>query len=176
MSNWNVMVLIAVFSTIGMLGCGNAQSPPPVSKSAPAGEFIVQSEPQGAMAVGDARRSVKDAEEVVLVGRIGGSAEPFVDGIAAFTLVDLKVPHCSAAEGCPTPWDYCCEQNQVKDNIATIKIVDAAGTPVPNDARELLGVKELTTVVVRGKAKRDANGNLALLADQVYVKERSPKE
>jgi hypothetical protein len=121
--------------------------------------------------VGDARDSVEDQQEVVLVGRIGGSAEPFVNGVAAFTIVDSKVAHCAPEEGCPTPWDYCCAQDQVKDNIAAVKVVDAQGKPVTQDARKLLGVKELNLVVVRGKAQRDADGNLALLADQVYLKE-----
>ena len=61
-----------------------------------------------------------EQDEVVLVGRIGGSEAPFVDGLAAFTIVDAKVPPCSAEEGCETPWDYCCEQDAVKDNIATL--------------------------------------------------------
>ncbi len=38
------------------------------------------------------------------------------------------------------------------------------------DARELLKVKELSTVVVKGKAKRDDAGNLTILASGVYVK------
>ena len=38
------------------------------------------------------------------------------------------------------------------------------------DARELLNVKELTTVVVTGKAQRDDAGNLTILATGVYVK------
>ena len=38
------------------------------------------------------------------------------------------------------------------------------------DARELLKVKELSTVVIKGKAKRDADGNLTVLANGVYVK------
>jgi hypothetical protein len=32
-------------------------------------------------------------------------------------------------------------------------------------------VKELNLVVVHGKAKRDAEGNLTVLADEIFVKE-----
>lgn len=170
MSKWNLGFLIAGALAGGVSGCSRENTTStarPTLNSA----YIASSEPQGAVAVGDARHSAKDEQEIVLVGRIGGSAAPFVDGVAAFTIVDSKVPHCTAEEGCPTPWDYCCEQDQVKDNIAVVKVVDAQGKPVSQDARALLGVKELSTVVVRGKAKRDADGNLALLADQVYVKE-----
>ena len=38
------------------------------------------------------------------------------------------------------------------------------------DARKLLDVKELSTVVVQGKAQRDDAGNLTVLATGVYVK------
>jgi hypothetical protein len=90
--------------------------------------------------------------------------------LAAFTIVDEKVPYCAPDEGCPTPWDYCCETDAVKDNIATIKIVNDAGKPVASDARELLNVKELSTVVVQGKAKRDDQGNLTVAATKVFVR------
>ena len=163
---WSLLIVGA----LGLVGC-SSQEGTPQSADSESNAYLTSSEPAGAMAVGEARESTKDDDEVVLVGRIGGSAEPFVDGIAAFTIVDLKVPHCSADEGCPTPWDYCCEQNQVKENIATVKVVDEQGKPVSKDARQLLGVEELATVVVHGQAQRDDEGNLAVLADQVFLKE-----
>lgn len=132
--------------------------------------YLVTSEPPGALPVGEARAQSEDGQEVTLVGLIGGSTKPFVDGLAAFTIVDPKVPYCAADEGCPTPWDYCCETAAVKENIATVKIVDEAGQPVAQSARELLPVKELSTVVVKGKAKRDELGNLTVAATQVFVR------
>ena len=133
-------------------------------------KFLASSEPANAIPVGDARQDVKDDEEVTVVGIIGGSTKPFVEGLAAFTIVDPKVPYCQPDEGCATPWDYCCTQDQVKDNIATVKFVDEAGKPVTGDARELLNVKELSTVVIQGKAKRDDQGNLSLLAQKIFVR------
>lgn len=90
--------------------------------------------------------------------------------MAAFTIVDLKIPYCAEDEGCPTPWDYCCTQNDVKDNIATIMLVDADGNPVSEDARKLLGVKELSVVVAQGKATRDDAGNLSIAATSVFIR------
>ncbi len=127
-------------------------------------------EPAGAVPVGDARETSEDGQEITLVGVIGGSSKPFVEGLAAFTVVDPKVPYCSPDEGCATPWDYCCTQDQVKDNLATIKIVDESGNPVSQDAREFLNVKELSTVVVTGKAERDDQGNLTVAANKVFVR------
>ncbi len=132
--------------------------------------YLVQSEPVGAVPVGEARDKTEDGQEVTLVGIIGGSSKPFVDGLAAFTIVDPKVPYCAANEGCPTPWDYCCQTDAVKDNIATVKIVDDTGKPVGQSARDLLNVNELATVVVKGKAKRDDQGNLTVAANQVFVR------
>ena len=123
--NWMLVGVLVIGA-----GCGHsdvAQSPSEAGSGAMRSQYRAEEEPDGAMPVGEARESVADEQAVTLVGTIGGSPEPFVDGIAAFTIVDPKVPYCTPDEGCPTPWDYCCTQDQVKGNIATVKIVDEAG-------------------------------------------------
>lgn len=167
MSNW---MLLGVFAIAA--GCNES---PVIQESETTGgsgssQYLADVEPEGALPVGEARKSVKDNQAVTLVGVIGGSTKPFVDGLAAFTIVDAKVPYCSADEGCPTPWDYCCTQDQVKGNMATVKIVDDAGKPVADDARKMLNVKELSTVVVQGTARRDDQGNLTVAASKVFVR------
>ena len=79
---------------------------------------------------------------------------------------------CNDREGddCPTPWDYCCETDRLPQATALVKIVDSAGKLVAIDARKLLPLKELQTVVVPGTAQRDEAGNLTILANGVYVK------
>ena len=168
MINWMLVGVLAVFA-----GCSNsdvAQDAESAVGGPAESKYLAESEPADAMPVGEAREAVEDEQAVTLVGTIGGSSEPFVDGLAAFTIVDPKVPYCSPDEGCPTPWDYCCTQDQVKGNIATVKVVDESGSPVTGDARGLLGVKELSTVVVEGKAKRDDQGNLTVAATKVFVR------
>ncbi len=154
------------------IGCGSSEvttaTNQGVTKSK--SQYVADTEPVGAMPVGEAREKIEDGQEVTLTGLIGGSSEPFVDGLAAFTIVDPKVPYCAADEGCPTPWDYCCESNAVKDNIATIKVVDELGNPVSGNAKEMLDVKELSTVVVKGMAKRDEQGNLTVAVSKIFVK------
>ena len=152
-------------------GCQSKDgSVPNAGASRSSSAFLADSEPSGAMPVGEARAKSEDGQEVTLVGLIGGSSKPFVEGLAAFTIVDPKVPYCADDEGCPTPWDYCCQTEAVKENIATIKLVDETGKPVASSARDLLKVKELSTVVVKGKAKRDEQGNLTIAANQVFVR------
>lgn len=169
----NYLAITAVLGlTITIVGCGATQTADEVSPDASSSSYIIDSEPDGAIEVGDARLSTEDKQAITLVGLIGGSPEPFVDGIAAFTIVDQKIPFCADDEGCPTPWDYCCTQDQVQDNIATIKIVDETGNPVAEDARELLGVKELSTVVIKGTVERDPEGNLTVAASEVFVRKQ----
>ena len=115
------------------------------------------------------RKSAEDGDAVTILGRIGGDTNPWVEGRAAFTIVDPKLEPCNPDEGCPTPWDYCCSTDQLPTHRALIKIVDGAGDTVEQDARKLLGVKELQTVMGRGQAKRDSAGNLTVLASGVYV-------
>ena len=155
-----------------LVGCAEneGKSEANSTKPAAASAFILSSEPTDAVTVGTARENATNDQSIAVVGRIGGSEKPFVDGIAAFTIVDLKVQYCADDEGCPTPWDYCCQQNAVKTNIATVKIVDESGKPVAAGAPELLGVKELSEVVVQGTAKRDDQGNLSLAASKIFVR------
>lgn len=163
--------LVLLTTTLGLAGCTSGDSDAKVADSKSSSFALEESEPEGAVEVGVARASTQDGDEVTLVGRIGGSKNPFVDGLAAFTIVDLKVPYCSDDEGCPTPWDYCCKTDAVKENIATVKIVDDSGQLLSENARDLLKINELSTVVVKGKAKRDDVGNLTVTAKHVFVRD-----
>ena len=160
-------------------GCSQDTSTTPATESAstPAvdgSKFLLTEEPAGAADVIKVREEAKDGDEVVLVGRIGGDENPWVDGRAAFTIVDGSLKACSVIPGdqCPKPWDYCCETDRLPASTALIKVVDAEGSLVKANAKGLLGVTELSTVVVKGKAKRDDAGNLTVLATGVYVKKK----
>jgi hypothetical protein len=135
--------------------------------AAPDASFILTELPADAQEVGAAIKG--DGEDITVVGLIGGSRAPFVADLAAFTIVDTAIPYCSKDEGCPTPWDYCCKTNELKGNTALVKVIGADGNVVSKDARALLGVKELSKVVVKGKAQRDTKGNLTILAQKVHV-------
>ena len=113
----------------------------------------------------------KDGDEVVVVGHIGGDPNPWVEGRAAFWIVDPSIKPCPPGEGCKTPWDCCClPKEDLLKAMATVKVVDDEGKTVPVDARKLLGVKESMTVVAHGIAKRDEKGNLTVLTDTLFVR------
>ena len=135
-------------------------------------KYILSEVPSDPQNVINAKESVEDDSEVTLVGRIGGSTDPWIEGRAIFTIVDSSLQSCERIPGdnCPTPWDYCCRTDKVPSASALVKVVDETGQPIKSDARELLGVRELTEVVVQGKAQRDDGGNLTILASRIYVK------
>jgi hypothetical protein len=168
--------LSAVLAGALAAGCGGTQEPTrPAAGPPQAGgdgkKYLLTAEPAGARPVKDVRQDAKDGEDVVMVGHIGGAKKPWVEGRASFLVVDPSVKPCPPEEGCKTPWDCCCEpREELLKVMATVKIVDSQGQTVATDARQLLGVKESQTVVVRGKAKRDEHGNLTVLADGVFVR------
>ncbi|MDX1946979.1 MAG: hypothetical protein SFU86_16370 [Pirellulaceae bacterium] len=164
-------VLATVIGFGSLAGCGTPAAPPASAGPSAEGQaFLLATEPAAAKGVKEARASAKDADEVTLVGRIGGDAKPWIEGQAAFLVVDSALKPCGADEGCPTPWDYCCDADQLPNNKAIVKFVDGSGKTVATDARQLLGLKELQTVVVHGRAQRDEAGNLTVLADGVFVR------
>jgi hypothetical protein len=135
-------------------------------------KYRLTAEPAGAEGVKAARSDVQDGDEVTVVGRVGGDVSPWIEGQAAFLIVDTSLKPCNEKDddGCPTPWDYCCDLNELPQSKALIKVVDDQGKPEKTDARKLLGIKELQTVVVHGRAKRDDAGNLTVLADGIFVR------
>lgn len=174
MSNckWNVTAgLIAIL----IAGCNQPSGGPSpkattsVSETVSDASFLLADQPVDAKPVGDVRESAEDGADVAILGRIGGGENPWVDGRAAFTIVDPKLEPCKPEEGCPTPWDYCCSTDLLPKNRALVKFVTTEGDTMEQDARKLLGVKELQTVVVKGKAKRDEAGNLTVHAEGLFV-------
>ena len=105
---------------------------------------------------------------MVLVGRIGGGQKPWIDGRAAFLLVDDGVAPSCADEQCE---DGCAECALALAEATTlVKFVDDQGKVRATDARQLLGVENFQTVVVKGVASRDKAGNVSVIADGIYIR------
>lgn len=175
-SKQRIMSVACLLAGLIGVGCGGGGSSTPVAAHATDGidkeKYLLQTEPAGAKSVKESRDSAKDGDEVVVVGHIGGDPKPWVEGRAAFWIVDSSIKPCPPGEGCPTPWDCCCvAKEDLLKAMATVKVVDDQGQTVLVDARKLLGVKESATVVVHGKAKRDDKGNLTVLTDKLFVRQ-----
>ena len=177
-SNWTAAILLILVSA--SVGCQQESSHPTMqvpnasSSSIDGQNFLLTDEPDGAEDIINVREAAQDGDEITIVGRIGGGANPWIEGRAAFSIVDGSLKACSDIPGdqCKKPWDYCCETSKLPTSTALVKVVDEHGELVKVDARELLKVKELSTVIVKGKANRDDAGNLTVLASGVYVKKK----
>jgi hypothetical protein len=169
---------LLLFLALALTGCNQGAERSYPAKTLAGGsqdtsQYFLASEPAGAKSVIAVRKQAKDGDATVVVGRVGGSQKPMVEGRAAFTIVDTSLLTCKQTEGdaCATPWDYCCEP---KDNLARatvmVKFVNAEGKTIAEGADSLLGIKPLETLVVQGVAKRDTDGNLTILASKLYRK------
>ncbi len=168
-------ILLVVFTSLFNAGCRESTAGAAAS-SYDGSKFLLSEEPEGGQNVIAVRDASKDGDEVVIVGRIGGSLNPWVDDRVAFSVVDPSLLACSddKEEGescsCQTPWDYCCETDKLPEAMALVKFVESDGSVVKHDARKVFGLVELQTVVIQGKAQRDDAGNLTILASGMYVR------
>jgi hypothetical protein len=159
------------------IGCGvqTSDTIPPAKKAAPVAvaspegqALMLPSEPAGAKGVAAVRKEAKDGDDVVVVGRVGGSSTPFTEGRASFLIVD---PSLKPTAECECPWDYCeVPKKELAAGRLLVKFEDAAGKALPTGGRELFGIQELSTVVVQGKVRRDDKDNVVVLATRLYVR------
>ena len=164
------LVVVALMAAV-QLGCTKSAETETAQKPIDS-RFVLNEEPAGAIGVNELREDAGKTGDVVVVGRIGGSHDPWTEGAAAFSLVDASLTPCNEIEGdaCPTPWDYCCEPDLAKSTVL-VKLVDESGKVVKQDAPDLTGLKELQTVVVEGQAVRDDAGNVSIAATGVHIRD-----
>lgn len=169
-------ILVALTGLVGVVGCGSASdTASPVTNTSvnvDASQFQLAEEPDGAVGVIAARESAEDGAPIILVGRVGGSANPWIDGRAAFTLLDASMSVVDegkdSGEGELCTGDCCALERQSCTTL--VKVVDSQGKLVPVDSRELLGLKESDMVVVKGTAQKDKTGNFVMLASGVFIR------
>jgi hypothetical protein len=121
--------------------------------------------------------------EVLVVGQIGGMPNvwpethpdfPWYKGQASFFLVDTKVAAQFATHAKQHGGNHNCSfcQSLARKNasaIAVVNLTDEQGKTLRIDARELLGLKENSTIVVRGKAKLLSGRLLVIDADGIHL-------
>lgn len=171
------LIILALTSAVPALsGCGASAEPPTPSAYTPVAldrsKYVLSEEPEGAIGVIAARESAHDGDSVVIVGRIGGAANPWIEGRAAFTMLDAS--KSIVAQGTePSSGQLCtgdcCALERAACTIL-IKIVDEAGRVLVVDSREAFGLTSEDMVVVRGKISKDESGNVALLADGLHIR------
>ena len=168
-TNLQLTGLIVAVMLLVAAGCKDkGQAEKPAIDGTP---YLLTSQPADPLEVRELLGQAKDGDEVMVIGRIGGELMPWVEGLAMFNLVDSSLVPCNEIPGdeCPFPWDYCCDPN-VAASRTLVEIVDKKGSTVAEDARRLLGVTELQTIVVKGTARKDGDGNVTLIATGIFVK------
>ena len=175
---------LALVAAAFIAGCSPSAAPtdrPPVTEHAgepdAAGKkYMLDREPAGTKGVIDVRKAAKDGDEVVVVGKIGGQDDPWYARQAAFTIVDPSIPSClDTGDDCKTPWDYCCAPKEdLTRGMMSVKLVDDQGKVVAGDARKLLGLRELNTVVAKGKYRQEGD-SFVVHATAVYVRPDAKK-
>ncbi len=165
------VILLTIAAGCSRQSSESAQNPVPADFDV--SRYLLSEEPAGAMGVIEAREKTQNDEPVVLVARIGGSKTPWIDGRAAFMVIDagmiLVADGTDAAEG-EICLDSCCA-SLLTDCTTLVKIVDAEGKVVPVDARQMLKADVNDMIVIRGKITRDEEqGTFAVLADGVHVR------
>ncbi len=177
--NTNISVITVMLTMLAVIaGCGTTSSSPltavtdDTSVDVDGSLYVLSSEPEGAVGVIEARESVDDGSSLVLVGRIGGTADPWIKGRAAFTLLDASMAIVADGEKVDETEvciGDCCATERLSCTTL-VKVVDTQGKLVPVDSRKLLGLKEADMVVVQGTAKKDKSGNFVMLANGVFVR------
>jgi hypothetical protein len=165
------MLRCFVFAAIALVGCGRSdldRMSADSTQNPPSHQFQLNEEPSGAIGVVELRESAKDGESVVVVGSVGGGISPWVKGRAAFVLVDACASMECNGECCEEGCN--CQASELTDSVVMVKFLDKDGKVIARDAQELLGLSLLDTVVVHGRAKRDKAGNVAMVADGLYIR------
>ncbi|MSQ96853.1 MAG: hypothetical protein EXR98_20185 [Gemmataceae bacterium] len=171
--------LVGMVAAAVIVGCtktepGPKNLPDPKAAGDARAKYLLASEPAGAKGVKEIKQQAKDGDEVVVVGRIGGSVKPFT-GRASFTIVDLSFKPCNEIEGdsCETPWDYCCDApDELAKGKVLVKLVDAAGKTLPEDAKELLSIKELQTVVIQGQMRKGEDNSVSVVVNGIFIRKK----
>lgn len=132
-------------------------------------KFVLASEPAGAVDVLDVKEKSEDGQHVVVAGRLGGGLDSWIDGRAAFLLVDARIePACADGDICALGCPGCTKE--MMEASTMVKFLGEDGNVVPVDARQLLGVQDGQHVVVEGVASRDLTGNVFIAAQGVFIR------
>jgi bifunctional DNA-binding transcriptional regulator/antitoxin component of YhaV-PrlF toxin-antitoxin module len=140
--------------------------------------LVLAEEPAGAVSLAKARATLGlKPKEIVVVGRIGGKgADPFLEGKASFSLLEIPADdHAKKpghdADSCPF-----CKKRQANATMAAVQFLGEDGKPIPVDARKLLGIETGRDVVIRGQGIFDAKLGVPIIqvnADGIFIREQA---
>lgn len=160
----SALLALGLFSA----GCTDDKTSPTTSEAGGGGGHWLDKDPGTSDGVHDSRDKAP-MDDAIVTGRVSD----LVQGFQAFKITDEALVYCGqggAEDGCPTPWDYCClAADEVRSNTILVELQDSAGAPL---AGSVSGLRPLDLLSVRGKLKKDDHGNVTLVADGFFRKNR----
>ena len=152
----------------------------PTAPEAPAGTFPAAlftapaaGDPVG---VGVMKPKAAEGDRVLIVGRIGGSEQPFLADRAMFVLVDPSVKLCGeddpGDDHCKTPWDFCCEPRENLRRMSVSIVANGAdGAPITPTLLGQGGLRPGSRVVVEGTvATVGPDGAATIAAERIAAR------
>ena len=90
------LIVTTALLCLAPIACDQSAPTPPktATNSALPKDLFVTQEPAGAAGVLKVRQSAKAGDRIAMIGRIGGSENPFVSNRAVFTMVDASMKSC----------------------------------------------------------------------------------
>lgn len=146
----------------------NTPAPEAVPASLPA-ELFVKEPPVGAVSIAEARQSAVMGQTIVVRCRVGGVKEPFVSGRALAIICDMDVKSCESNEGCPSPWDMCCDASR-GGKLATLQVSQPDGRVRAGGLEGINGINPLSVLVIEGQVgPRPGPDTLIIDARKIFV-------
>ncbi len=131
--------------------------------------LFVSAAPSQSTGVKKIRSTAKVGDTVVVRGIIGGRKKAFLEDRAVMLLTDATLSPCPPEEGCPTPWDFCCEtKDTLLANTLTVQVVDAKGSPLKLSLDGSHGLAGTKTVVVEGLVS-STEGGVVIDATKIHL-------
>lgn len=159
-------------------GCSPQATTSPANLAELRARLVLTEEPSGVLpvlAAVDALQadalSAGGSSEVLVLGRIGGVKNPCDATRAMFVMTDPSADIGAGADHvCNGDCHFCEKSKADLPKLAIVEIVDEQGQAYPFTAQQLADVAPEQMVVVRGRAKLDALGNLSVAASGIYVR------
>ena len=155
--------------------CGGGNSEPEattIGVGATLDAVFVNTKPEDAVSVVEARKSASPGDLITVTGKIAGAMHPFTEGFATAILADQALATCDLTmdDECPNPWNACCEEKPVIMSMRMlVQVLGDDGRPVREGLAGVRGMKELDVLVVTGTVAEGSTAeNLIVNATEIY--------
>lgn len=155
-------LLLTLFAACG----GESDTSGPAMMSDAAGAAVVlAADPGAATTIVEARAAGPSDDVVIVRGRI----QDLTRGFGILKLMDEALHYCGETkpEGCPTPWDYCCDTPEAqRKHELLVEFLGADGKPI--ETVGLPNTRLLDLIKVRGTLTKNEFGSFVLVADGLW--------